>query len=107
MNKHITKVRGPYEPVKGDIITWEGSGTPAGVALGGMHSPSVQVISLTDPVTFEGSFDGEAWSQIRDKDGDLVRVTKPGLYRLPVAVLHLRPVTAGEAVITTFVVSKG
>ena len=102
-----TRKGGIYDPVKGDLIEWSGPGPFQGVALKGMHSPSAQVVSLTDAVTFEGSFDGDRWDAIRDKDGDLVRVTKPGLYRLPVAVLHLRPVTAGEAVITTFVVSKG
>lgn len=90
---------------KGQIATWEGeSARHPTAALKAMHSPTVQVIDDPEkPVSFEGSIDGAVFSVIRDKDNEVVRVTKAGLYRLPVAIAFLRPVSQGAVHIKTFI----
>lgn len=89
---------------KGEVICWTGNGPFAGVPLKILHSPTVFVVTdPTEPLTFEGSADGEKWVVIRDKDSELVRITKAGAYRLPVATAYLRPVCRGAVTIQTFI----
>ena len=90
---------------KGTILTWEGDCTNAAPApLQFCHSPTV-VVAEDPPVAvyFEGSLDGEKFAVLRDKDGEVVRITRSGSYRLPVAVCYLRPVCAGDVFIQTFI----
>ena len=89
---------------KGEHIVWIGNGQHDGVNLGYLQSPSVQVdCAPTAAITFEGSFDGENWSVIRDKEGEVVRIIKDGMYRLPVAVVHVRPVSQAAIVVRLFI----
>ena len=90
------------EVVRGRVATWTGSGDAATFIYA--HPPTVVVSpDPTSPITFEGSLDGQVFATMRDKDNIEVRITKAGIYRLPVPVLHLRPVTQDATVtIQTF-----
>lgn len=90
---------------KGTIITWDGDCTTAAPAsLQFCHAPTV-VIAEDPPqaILFEGSLDGEKFSYLRDKDGEVVRITRAGTYRLPVAICYLKPFCAGSVFIQTFI----
>ena len=90
------------EAVRGRVATWIGGGDATPFIFA--HPASVRVSAdPTHPITFEGSLDGQVFATMRDKDGLEVRITKAGVYRLPVPVLHLRPVTLDQTVtIQTF-----
>lgn len=103
MNKPLRQRTPTGDFPKGEHITWTGNGPHDGVNLGYIQSPSVLVSHLTSAVTFEGSFDGENWDVIRDKDNEIVRFTKTGVYRLPVAVVHVRPVSADGITVRLFI----
>lgn len=107
MNKASEKPTVQYEFPKGAHFSWSGDGPFGAANLKAMISPTVQVVKAEQPVTFLGSFDGSAYEVIRDKEGEVVRITKPGVYRLPVAVVWLRPVCEGSVLINTFVQSRG
>jgi len=100
---NCTRNRTPKDQFpKGTIIEWTATGAPQ--ALTFMHSPTMVVLEdPAAPIRFEGSVDGEHFALIRDKDNSVVRVTKAGVYRLPVAVCYLRPVSEKPFIVQTFI----
>jgi hypothetical protein len=89
---------------KGVMVAWADATDAMPASLGYMHPPTVVIKTDPEsPVSFEGSLDGETFAPIRDKDGDLVRFTKAGVYRLPVSICFLRPVTLKPVAIQTFI----
>jgi len=107
MNKPSEKPTEAYQYPKGSHFTWQGDGPFGAANLKTMLSPTVLVAKADAPITFEGSFDGATYGVIRDKDGEVVRITKAGVYRLPVAVVWLRPVCDGDVQISSFVQARG
>lgn len=106
MNKPFEKPTEAYQYPKGSHFTWAGDGPFGAANLKVMHSPTIVVSDIRAPLTFEGSLDGSKYGVLRDKDGDMVRITKPGVYRLPVAVVWLRPVCDGAIEISAFVQAR-
>lgn len=107
MNKPTDTKTGPYEYPKGTHMHWKGDGPFQAANLAALCAPTVAVAKATHPLTFEGSLDGKSFGVLRDKDGDVFRITKSGLYRLPVAVVWLRPVCEGSVDISTFIQVRG
>ena len=104
MNKPTVTRTAELEFPKGDHIAWVGACPFAGHNLKAFHAPTVAVITdPTEPLTFEGSFDGQHWAVIRDKDGEAVRITKAGVYRLPVIAPWLRPCSRGTIEVRAFI----
>jgi hypothetical protein len=102
-NPTITKTADISFP-KGEIVHWITPIPCAGISLRSVYNPTVIIpADPTDAITFEASFDGKTWAVIRDKENEVVRITKAGAYRLPVSVSWLRPVCRGEATIMTFI----
>lgn len=101
MNKPelIATPKDQYPRVK--IATWTGSGL--GISLTVVQKPIVAIVSCDGAVEWEGSFDGVTWYTIRDTDSRAIRHVKPGVYEIPVAVGHLRPVVTGTATVSTFI----
>lgn len=91
--------QGEYPP--GTIVTWQKGDGP--LAVKHYHAPTVQVSGeCQPPIEFFGSVDGAVFEKIRDVDGDPYRVTKPGVFSLPVAVTHLWPAINSDATVKTF-----
>jgi hypothetical protein len=88
---------------KGVVVSWTGGGECAGSNLTFVHRPTVLIDSIEGAVSFESSLDGAIWRDVRDLDGLQVRLTKPGVYELPVSVGWLKPVMHGEATISVFI----
>lgn len=107
MNKVTEKPTEAYQYPKGSHFSWKGDGPFGAANLKAMLSPTVMVSQADAPVTFEGSFDGVTYGVIRDKENEVVRITKAGVYRLPVAVIWLRPLCEGQVDISSFVQARG
>lgn len=94
----------PAQYPKGVTWTWDGeSASHPPLNLTHQHSPTVQIDRMDTPITWLGSFNGVDYSVIRDKEGEIVRMTKLGVYRLPVAVCYLRPVSDGAITARIFI----
>jgi len=92
----------PHQFPAGSIVTWAKDSKAH--ALTRFHAPTVQVSGDTkEPVTFLGSFDGITFESVRDTDGDELRVTRPGIYKIPVELAWLHPVIRGDATVKIFI----
>ena len=100
--KPVVKQSHPHQFPAGATITWKrGDGKHALTRFG---APTVIVSGDTkEPVTFLGSFDGETFEPIRDAEGDEIRATRPGVYKLPTDVAWLWPTIRGDATVQLFI----
>jgi len=87
---------------EGQTITWSKGDGPA--MLNKFHSPTIQVTGdVQPPIEFDGSFDGVTHERIRDIDGDPYRVTRPGVFHIPVNVAWLWPAINSDATVKIFI----
>lgn len=85
----------------GTIITWGQESGPA--QLSTFHAPTVLVSgTVSVPIEFHASFDGQVFEKMRDLDGDVYSISKPGVYNLPVPCAILWPCIQSDAQVQVF-----